>query len=443
MTELITMTQKELSRYEIIKKLIGKEINGTEAAKQMSLSVRQIKNIKVRVLKEGPKGVIHRNRGRVGNRKLNPETLEKTKFFLRTRYSDFKPTFAMEKLEEFHQLKLSKEKVRQIMTEIGLWKPRPRKKNKEYRCWRPRKEYFGEMEQFDGSYFKWFEDRAPGCCLLASIDDAITVPTKLKFVDWEGVKEVFSFWKEYLLRYGKPLSIYLDRHSTYKQNQKSVFDDPKALTQFQRAMERDLGVKIIHAYSPQAKGRIEIRFNNFQDRLVKELRLAGISNKEEANQFVEKIFLPKFNQKFGVRPQKRGNLHRKLTKYELENLDKIFSIQNTRFVNNDFTIRYQGRWFQLLETQPVLVRKKEKVLVEERISGEIFISLREKYLNFKELPSRPERIKEIPIPALTKTKSSWKPPADHPWRKPFIFSPERKYQQISSNKVENEVLRSK
>lgn len=441
MTELITMTQKELSRYEIIKKLIGKEINGTETAKQIGLSIRQVKRIKVRVVKEGPKGVIHQKRGKPSNRKLPEEKIRKIERIVKEKYPDFGPTLAKEKLEENHKIKIGKETLRLLMIDWELWKPRSRKKNKEYRSWRKRKDYFGEMEQFDGSYFKWFEDRTPGCCLLASIDDATGIPTKLKFVHWEGVKEAFSFWKEYLLRYGKPLSIYLDRHSTYKQNQKSVFDDPKAQTQFQRAMERDLRVKIIHAYSPQAKGRIEIRFNNFQDRLVKELRLATISNKEEANQFTEKSFLPKFSQKFGVKPQKRGNLHQKLTQYELENLDKIFSIQNIRFVNNDFTVRYQGKWFQLLETQPVLVKKKEKVLIEERLSGEIFISLREKYLNFKELPNRPERIKEIPIPALTKTKSSWKPPANHPWRKPFIFSPERKYQ--TSSKVENETLRNK
>jgi len=424
MVDLITMTQKELSRYGIIQRLIRKELNGTEAAKQLGLSVRQVKRIKARVIKEGSKGVIHKKRGKPSNRKLPEEKMRKIERIVKEKYPDFGPTLAKEKLEEIHKIKIGKETLRLLMMSWELWKPRPRKKNKEYRSWRPRKEYFGEMEQFDGSYFKWFEDRASECCLLASVDDATGVPTKLRFVDWEGVKEAFSFWKKYLLKYGKPLSIYLDRHSTYKQNQKSVFDDPKAQTQFQRAMERDLGIKIIHAYSPQAKGRIEIRFNNFQDRLIKELRLTGISSKEEANRFVEEIFIPKFSQKFGVKPQKRGNLHRKLTKYELENLDRIFSIQNQRFVNNDFTIRYQGRWFQLLESQLLLVRKKEKVLIEERITGEIFISLRGKYLNFIELPERPKRIKEIPLPALTKSKSPWKPPADHPWRR-FVIDPRK------------------
>lgn len=430
MTELITMTQKELSRYGVIKRLIEKEINGTQVAKQLGLSVRQVKNIKVRVLKEGPRGVIHKSRSKQGNRKLPEEKVQRIEKIIRERYWDFGPTLAKEKLKENHQIKIGKETLRLLMIDWGLWKPRLRKKNKEYRSWRPRKEYYGEMEQFDGSYFKWFGDRAPDCCLLASIDDATGVPTKLKFVDLEGVKPGFIFWKEYILKHGKPLSIYLDRHSTYKQNQKSVFDDPKVLTQFQRAMERDLGVKIIHAYSPQAKGRIEIRFNNFQDRLVKELRLVGISTKEEANRFVEEIFIPKFSQKFGVAPQKKGNLHRPLTEYEKKNLDKIFSIQEKRYVNNDFTIRYKGEWFQLLESQPTLVRKKERVQIEERIDGQIFIALREKYLNYTVLPERPKRIIDVKLPALTRTKSHWKPPTDHPWRK-FIFSPEKRYQTSS------------
>lgn len=225
--------------------------------------------------------------------------------------------------------------------------------------------------------------------MLASIDDAKGEITGLKFVHWEGVKPAFKFWKEYIQKRGKPLRIYLDRHSTYKQNQKSIFDDPDVLTQFERAM-KDLDVEIIHAYSPQAKGRIERLFKTLQDRLIKELRLAGISAIEEANRFAEEIFIPNFNQKFSVPAQKKRNLHRPLNKFEKENLDKIFSLQNIRKVANDFTLRYKGRWFQLLETQPCLVLRKNKILIEERISGEILISLRNRHLNFKELPGRPE-----------------------------------------------------
>jgi len=429
MAELIIMNQKELSRYEIIQRLIRKEINGTQAAKQTGLSVRQIKRIKVRVLKEGEKGIIHKSRGKIGNRRIKPEIIEKAKYWLKNRYSDFQPTFASEKLEEEQKILLSKEKVRQLMIEMGLWKPRPRKENKEYRSWRERKDYYGEMEQFDGCYYDWFETGELSC-LLASRDDATNRITKLKFVSDEGLKPVSDFWKEYFQTLGKPLKVYLDRFSTYKNTHKSVMDDPQVLTQFQRMM-RQFDVELIPAYSCQAKGRIENLFPILQHRLVREMRLAGVKTPEQGNLFVKEVFIPKFNAKFSVVPAKRGNLHRKLTEIERKQLDQIFSRQEVRYVNNDFTIRYKGQWFQLLEQQPVLVRKKEKVLVEERISGEIFLSLKGKYLNYTLLPERPKRIIEVKVPALAKSKSPWKPPVDHPWRKPFILSPEKRY-QVSS-----------
>lgn len=429
--ELITMTPKELSRYEVIKRLIAKEINGTEASKQLDLSIRQIKRVKVKVKKHGVKGIIHGLRGQPSNKKLPDKKVERIKQIVRDKYYDFGPTFAVEKLLEDEQIKISKEKLRLLMVEWGLRTVKSRKKNKKYRSWRQRKEQFGAMEQFDGSYHYWFEDRGVYCCLLASIDDAEGKITGLKFVDWEGVKNGLDFWEGYFEKHGKPLSIYLDKHSTYKQNQKSVFDDPQVLTQFQRAMV-DLGIKLIHAHSPQAKGRIERLFETLQDRLVKELRLAGISTIEETNQFVEKIFIPKFNAKFAVKPQKKGNLHKPLTKWEKDNLDKIFSIQTKRTVNNDFTVRHQGKWYQLAEVQPTLVLRKDKILMEERINGTMFISLRNKYLNYQLLPKRPEKVNQTKVIALTRTKSSWKPPADHPWRKPFILDPRERCQTSSS-----------
>jgi len=423
MVELITMTPKELSRYGIIKRLIRKEINGSEASKQLGLKVRQVKNIKARVIKEGLKGVIHKSRGKTGNRRIKTEIIEKAKYWLKKRYYDFQPTFAMEKLDEEQHLCLSKEKVRQLMTEVGLWQPRSRKKNKEYRSWRQRKDYYGEMEQFDGCYFDWFETGKLDC-LLASRDDATNKITGLRFALNEGVKPVADFWKEYFETYGKPLKIYLDRLSTYKNTHKSVMDDPRVLTQFQRMM-RQSDVETIPAYSPQAKGRIENLFPTLQHRLVREMRLAGIKTPEEGNRFVKEVFILKFNAKFSVVPQKRGNVHRKITEIEKKQLDQVFSKQKIGYINNDFTVRYQGKWFQLSEKQPVLVRKKEKILVEERISGEIFFSLRGKYLNYTVLPERPKKIIEAKVPALTTAKSCWKPPDDHPWRK-FILNPEKK-----------------
>jgi hypothetical protein len=188
---------------------------------------------------------------------------------------------------------------------------------------------------------------------------------------------------------------------------------------------KDLDIQIIHSNSPQAKGRIERLFGTLQDRLVKELRLAGILAIEEANEFLEKEFIPKFNQRFAVLPEKKGDLHRGLSKIDKKNLEKIFSIQDFRLVNNDFTVRYKAKWFQLSKTQPTLVLRKDKVLIEERIDEEIFISLRGKYLDYIELPSRPEKKVKIKAIALSRTEPAWEPPADHPWRTPFFVKPER------------------
>lgn len=418
--ELITMSQKELSRYEVIKDLIIGKINGTEAAGKIRLSVRQTKRLKNKVKKSGARGLIHSNRGRQSNRKIDEKIIRQAKDFLRKNYSDFGPTFAAEKLEENHQIKLSAEKVRQIMTSEKLWKPKPRKKNKEHRYWRERKEHFGEMEQFDGSYHDWFEGRASEPCLLASIDDATGKITKAQFTSDEGVIPVFSFWQSYVKKHGKPLKIYLDKHSTYKINTKHLLDDPDALTQFERAME-DLDIEVIHAHSCQAKGRVERLFGTLQDRLIKELRLANISGVKEANKFLKEFFIPKFNTRFAVVPQSQVNFHKALTKREKENLDKIFSRQDTRVVNNDFTLSYESKWYQLDKSQPALVCRKDRVELEKRLDGKIFINLRGKYLNFKELPERPKKVK-MKVNFLTKAEPDWKPPIDHPWRKPFVFS---------------------
>jgi hypothetical protein len=262
--------------------------------------------------------------------------------------------------------------------------------------------------------------------LLASIDDATGVPTKLEFVNWEGVKNVFSFWRGYLRSKGKPVSIYLDRHSTYKKNQRSVFDDPACLTQFERAM-KDLNIKVIQAYSPQAKGRIERLFETLQDRLVKELRLAGINNVSQANQFVREVFLPRFKARFAVRAAKRGNLHNPLTKWEQDNIESVFSIHSQRVVNNDFTVKFKGLWYQLAEQQPLLVRPRDRVRVEERLDGTTALSLKNKLLDFAVLPERPVRMK-MPVIALTRVKPTWRPPANHPWRRPFVFGKQQRCQ---------------
>lgn len=417
--ELFIMSNKELSRYEVVKNLINGEINGTEAAKQIGICKRQVRRLKVRAREYGAKGIIHAGRGKSSNRKMSEERVAKIEKIIKEKYYDFGPTFASEKLEENHQIEINRETLRQLMTKWNLWKPKPRKNNKQYRAWRPRREQYGEMGQFDGSYHPWFEDRAPKCCLLAAIDDATGKIIHAKFDCDEGVFPVFGFWQEYVKINGKPLSVYLDRYSTYKNIQKTA-KEKEMLTQFQRAM-MDLSIHLITAYSAEAKGRVERLFGTLQDRLVKELRLRGINDTETANRFLKDEFIPNFNQKFAILPQKKGNLHKSLTKVDEANLDRIFSKQDTRVVNNDFTISYNNQWYQLLEKQPTLVLRRDKVLVEERINKDVFISLRGKCLASITLPARPPKV-NMKVIALNGEKPTWKPPVNHPWRRQLVFN---------------------
>lgn len=413
------MTKRELFKYETVKQVVDKMITALAAAKKLGITRRHVQRLKLKA-DEGAEAFIHGNRGQPGNRGIDPKVIEKAAKLLKEKYEDFKPTFAAEKLSEEHGIKMSKEKARTLMTSLGLWKPKPRKENGEYRSWRPRKEFVGEMQQFDGSYHHWFEERAPECCLLTSIDDASGRITKAVFGLNEGVAEVSKFWKEYVLEKGKPVSIYLDKYSTYKVNHKNAVDNEKLLTKFQ-VMVNDIDVRLITAHSPQAKGRVERLFGTLQDRLVKELRLAGISDMKAANVFLEK-FIPSFNDRFGVIPMKREDVHRQLLSDEKKNIDSIFSVKETRKIGNDFTVRFEGVWLQLEEIQSATVLRHDTVVLEKRLGGTLHMSLRGKYLSFKALPERPEKTKRITALVQTKQPRTWViPPKDHPWRRNFNF----------------------
>ena len=431
----LVMSMKEIKRLSIINKVLNKEMNGTEAGKLLKLSSRQIRRIKKRVNKSGPKGLIHGLRGQVGNRALSSKLRQNIEDLLVKNYADFKPTFACEKLKMNHSISVDPKTIRTLMTEIGLWNPRSKRTKNSFRAWRARKGCFGEMQQFDGSYHNWFEGRLKNNeenCLLASIDDATGQLTYVRFSDHEGVIPVFSFWNEYIQIHGVPHSIYLDKFSTYHMNHKEAQNHPDTLTQFQR-LTQSLGIDLITANSPQAKGRVERLFQTLQDRLVKELRLQNISTIEKANEFLMEKFIPEFNLKFSVKPDKKINLHRKIKKLEMARMDSAFSRQTLRKVNNDFTINFKKEWFQLVIEQPVTVCKKDTVVMAEHMDGSLKIQFKGHYLNYKKLPARPIKTFNQPW-VLAKTKSMKKtvlpPPKNHPWRK-FAFSPN--YQNVNPN----------
>ena len=425
--KLISMTEKEILRHSVIKNLTEGKINGVDASKQLQLSTRQIRRIKFKFKKNGVNGIIHCNRGKESNRKIKKEVVVKIVELLKTKYYDFKPTLATEKLLEIDGIKISNEKMRQIMIENKLWKPKPRKQAKKKYAWRARKDNYGEMQQFDGSYHIWFGNEES--CLLLSTDDATGDVTHAKFDKNEGIQAVFKFWLEYIEKHGVPVSVYLDKFSTYKVNHKNATDNKNMVTQFQRASNQ-VGLQLIFANSPQAKGRVERMNKTLQDRLVKELRLANIVTIEKANEFL-KTYIPKFNEKFGVVPQKKVNLHRKISKTLEKKLLQIFSIQNERVVMNDYTIRFENKYLQLDQEQSVVVYKKDTVIIERHLNNEIKISFKQHYLKYVELPERPKKVIDVKLIALTRRKQSeWKPPINHPWRKQFLCSKLKKSKKI-------------
>lgn len=416
---LLTMSAKEIDRFGVINNLVSKQINGTEAAKQLHLTTRQVRRLKKRFNKDNPTSIVHRGRGRKSNRKLKQIIVDKIISLLLAVYIGFGPTLAAEKLLDRDKIKISAEALRAIMIKNNLWKPKARKKNKQHREWRPRKDNYGEMVQYDGSYHRWFEDRAPECCLLLAVDDATGKITKAWFDYHEGILPTFGFWKAYVEEKGKPTSIYLDKFSTYKINHKAAQDNKELITQFQRACQM-LGIQLISAHSPEAKGRVERMFETLQDRLVKELRLEGISDIKTANKFLAEKYISAFNAQFAVVPAKRADLHRELTATDTKQLSNIFSIHSNRVVMNDFTVQFKNQYFQLEQQQPVTVCRKDTIMIEEHLDGNIKLKLRVKELRYRVLPKRPEKEFKLKIPALVTSQPTYKPPADHPWRRPFL-----------------------
>lgn len=424
----IPPTPEDLQKFNIIKAAIDRKLTNGETARKLRMSVRQLQRLKGKVRRLGASALIHKLKGRVGNHQIDPNIKRQILDDIKSKYADFKPGLATEKLHEAYQFPITSQTIRVWMIEEGLWKMKKRR-SVEYHSWRQRKQYFGELQQFDGSYHRWFEDRLTDeygnpmeVCLLASIDDATSKITHAQFEFNEGVVPVFRFWREYVEIKGKPLGIYLDKYSTYKINHKNAVDNAELLTQFQKAM-RILDIEVIPANSPQAKGRVERLFQTLQDRLVKELRLNNINTIEGGNRFLKEVFIPKFNTMFSVVAQKDGDVHRPLTRQEKGNLTSIFSIKSLRRINQDFTIQFENHFYQLTEIQPVTIRSKETVLVEKWLDQTIHYTFKGNYLNCFLLPQRPPKLKTAPA-ILTTHKLNWKPPSNHPWRQ-FKFSTKR------------------
>ena len=417
--DIIMLSQEELRRLHILTRVKDKTLNQAEASGILGISSRQIRRLLKRINSEGQAGIVHRSRGKTSNRKIPEQTKNRIIEIYRKDYGDFGPTMAAEKLSEKHNLKVSDETLRLWLAKKGYWKIKRNKK--KHRQWRERKHNYGEMLQIDGSHHDWFEGRGPVCVLMGYIDDA-TGKVSGKFYTYEGTIPAMDSFKLYIRKYGIPVSIYLDKHTTYKSPAKEAGyygeTQKESLSQFQRAMQ-ELGVKVIHAHSPQAKGRVERLFRTFQDRVVKEMRLAGVNSIEEGNEFLNS-YLPIFNKKFSVEAKEENNLHRKIIKGL--DLNKILCIKTERTLRNDFTITHKGLLYQITESTDA-----RKVTVEEKMNGSLHIGYKDKRLKFREITERPIRKSQKKPKATPKKK--YTPPATHPWR---IFKPTSQMKKTGS-----------
>lgn len=411
----ITLNEKEVQRLKILHKVMEGEVSQVSASEVLGIGDRQIRNLLEKLRKEGDRGIIHRNREKRSPRKMSSEREDFIAEIVGRRYADFGPTLAAEKLEECEKIKVSKEKLRQIMLAKGLWK-RQRRKGKIYR-WRERKAHLGQMVQMDGSHHDWLEGRGPWMVLMGYVDDA-TSRFFGRFYEYEGVFPAMDSLERYIRLYGSPVSLYLDKHSTYKTTREADVDEllrgEEAQTQFERAA-KELGIRIIHADSPQAKGRIERTFYTHQDRLVKELRLAGVCTIEEANTFLE-TYLPLHNKRFTRKALKEGDLHRRQPmgiKFK-----DILCIKAKRKIGNDSTVRWRGRRF--LVDNLSLGMRKQKVDVREHFDGQITIKFHRRYLDFHEIfESQREKVTKSKkrFFKAQKKKGKYIPPPDHPWKR--------------------------
>ena len=405
--DIITMTQEELKRLHVIHKALDKSITQVEAADIIGVCLRQVQRITRAVRIEGDKGVIHKGRGRPSNRALPRKQKDRVLKFYKEKYHDFGPTLASEKIFEIDKIKLNDETLRLWLVEKGI--PYKKRKKRPHRAWRQRKACFGEMIQIDGSHHDWFEGRSPECVLMGYIDDATGRPFA-RFYPYEGTIPAMDSFKRYIKKYGIPVSVYLDKHSTYKSTKKPSLEDElnntEPLSHVGRALE-ELGVNVIYADSPQAKGRIERLFNTFQNRLIKEMRLKGIKSIEEANKFLEH-YLPIYAKRFAVGPSNNTNLHRSVP--DGVDLDSILCVKTIRLLRNDFTVAHNGKLYQVEDNT-----NAEKVTVEERANGSMRIAYRNVSLRFKEITTRPQ--KEQKERNIYAPKKAYILHQDHPWKR--------------------------
>lgn len=373
----IIMSRKEAIRLELIISYETNRLSHEKAAKALGLSRRQTIRVRKRYRQYGASGLVSKKRGIPSNNRISENTKAKVLELINNKYQDFGPTFLREKLIENHNIVLSKETLRQIMIASGLWDTSVRKKVRIHQQ-RERRHRLGELVQIDGSPHDWFEGRRGKCCLLAFIDDATGKILHLRFEETETTEGYFKAMLGYIKQYGLPIALYSDKHGIFRVNAPETTHECE--TQFKRAMD-NLGIRIIYANSAEAKGRVERLNQTLQDRLVKELRLAGISDIETANKFLPG-FAEKYNKKFAVEPKDKHDAH-SLLNFSDEELNTIFSIQTTRTVSKNLELSYDNTIYQIQVTGQGYTLRHAKIMVCKDLNGAISLVYKNRKLNHK------------------------------------------------------------
>ncbi len=423
--ERIALSQRERERLKVLHQVEQQQLTQREAAEWVRLSDRQLRRLLLRVRQQGDRGVVHGLRGRPSNRKIPARLTQRALQLLgRPCYVGFGPTLAAEHLAHAG-IAVSRETLRGWMSGAGLWRPRPQKVAAVY-VWRQRRAAFGELVLMDTSEHAWLEERGPKLCLLAMIDDA-TSRLWGRLGEQDTTEENLLTLEGWLRRYGRPLALYTDKDSIFQPAGPASRDEQlrgePARTQFGRALS-ELGIEWIPAHSPQAKGRIERAFGTLQDRLIKELRVAGIDTREAANRFLEITFLPEWNQRFTVRPRQAQDAHRRLEREH--RLEQILSLRVGRTVALDYTVKWQGQRWGVPREAVCAGLRRARVEIERRLDGSHWLRFRSCYLPLWRCAEPAPSLSAVSLrltaerkPTPQARKKKYHPPPNHPCRKPW------------------------
>jgi hypothetical protein len=408
----VRMTQKMYERSKVLEKLVEQRITQAEAAVALAISLRQVQRLYKQYQVEGIHSVVSKKQGKPSNNKLPQLLVARVREIVTSeQYAGFRPTLMCEKLEEYHRIKISRETTRQIMIQNDVWIAH-RKKRPVIHQQRQRRARRGELVQIDGSHHAWFEDRGELCVLLVFIDDA-TGQIDARFFEAETTLGYMMITKEYIIKYGKPLTIYSDKYGVFRVNN-AKDKEKEHLTQFGRAL-KELEIQLLYANSPQAKGRVERVNQTLQDRLVKEMRLAGICTIEAGNKFLN-TFLPRFNKQFAQKPRCEEDAYRKILPEV--NLDRIFCDKEFRTVTKNLEFQYGKEIYQICVKQPTRELMHAQITVLVHLDGSLSFEYKDKPLSVKKLTEQPFSKQEINLKELAEHVKERKPHViqkDHPW----------------------------